>query len=440
MSKVFSTQIIFLNKLIQELTKIHATKDWHSLKGTFDLNWKNYHLTDDSLRRFYYALFFWGVKKKKAGVKNMLIACLASEITENDLPYYDSAGIFYIPRKYLIEFGLNELHKNLILTLSSTNELDDKNIHMAISISEGVGLGLTERLPNTHLNKEYTDIDRFITSYKDNDNLDKFAIANINLSKTIVQNYHQISLQKVSKANLNILTFGSCFATHLARNLRTKGVNVNTLRIEELVNSPLAVLDFLHWLYDSDLCCNQNFFNEYLVDSKDQYRLMITDATHIVLTVGVAYFFERNSKIYLSNRGNYVDLLEQGIICQRILSIQECQDSLKKILELLRLKNKVIEIYLSLSPVPLSGIYKNGSILASDVLSKATIRLAINDVVNNSKVYYWPSFEIVKWLAPHVPSRYGFDTFGEDDGITRHPSDWVVNLMVEKFLENIAND
>jgi hypothetical protein len=154
----------------------------------------------------------------------------------------------------------------------------------------------------------------------------------------------------------------------------------------------------------------------------------------------VAYFFERNSKIYLSNRSNYVDLLEQGIICQRILSIQECQDSLKKILELLRLKNNAIEIYLTLSPVPLSGIYKNGSVLASDVLSKATIRLAINDVVNNSKVYYWPSFEIVKWLAPHVPSRYGFDTFGEDDGITRHPSDWVVNLMVEKFLENIAND
>ena len=69
MSKEFSTQIIFLNKLIQELTKIYVAKDWHSLKGTFDLNWKNYHLADDSLRRFYYALFFLGVKEKKSWSK-----------------------------------------------------------------------------------------------------------------------------------------------------------------------------------------------------------------------------------------------------------------------------------------------------------------------------------------------------------------------------------
>ena len=46
-------------------------------------------------------------------------------------------------------------------------------------------------------------------------------------------------------------------------------------------------------------------------------------------------------------------------------------------------------------------------------------------------VVYWPSFEIVRWLGPHLPRP----PFAEEDGKTRHVSLWVRDLIIGLFLE-----
>lgn len=441
MNKNLEAKVEFLNAFIKVLTKLYVSKDWLALKEAFDINVPKYKINEDSLTKFYYALILWGFNKKKAAVKNMLVASLISRVTELESPYYDSDGNFYIPRKYLLQFGINSIYEKLICGFSEIEKLHDQKHMPAIADPDDLAFEFTKRTSIDFLNKEvYTDIDRFVTRYPDSDNLDRLSIAVANLNKVIAQTFIDAAPLKLSKASLNVLTFGSCFANNLSRNLRNRGVSTNTLRIEETVNTPEAVLDFLYWLYDSDLCCNKDFFNQYVSENKEQYRLILSSATHIVLTVGVGYVFEKDSKLYLSTKDKYIDMLNKGVIQQRILSVEECQNALEKVVKIIRSKNNLADIYVTLSPVPLSAIYKNGSILNSDVLSKATVRLAIEKILNISRVYYWPSFEMVKWLSPHVASTYRFDTFGEDDGQSRHPSDWIVTLLVDKFLEHISND
>jgi hypothetical protein len=46
-------------------------------------------------------------------------------------------------------------------------------------------------------------------------------------------------------------------------------------------------------------------------------------------------------------------------------------------------------------------------------------------------VWYWPSFEIVRWVGAHAPWR----AFGEDEGKPRDVSRRVVATIIDEFLE-----
>jgi hypothetical protein len=90
---------------------------------------------------------------------------------------------------------------------------------------------------------------------------------------------------------------------------------------------------------------------------------------------------------------------------------------------------------MTLSPIPLSASFSASGVVYDDLLSKATLRLAIQEVLlaGIERVHYWPSFEVVKWLAPHAD----WAAFGADDRISRHPSRWLVDLIVDAFCRRI---
>jgi hypothetical protein len=66
-------------------------------------------------------------------------------------------------------------------------------------------------------------------------------------------------------------------------------------------------------------------------------------------------------------------------------------------------------------------------------LSKSTLRVAIESVMQEGHdgLYYWPSFEIVRWLGGHLEQSM----FGED-GNTRHVNRATVKLILESFLKH----
>ena len=70
---------------------------------------------------------------------------------------------------------------------------------------------------------------------------------------------------------------------------------------------------------------------------------------------------------------------------------------------------------------------------AIDCVSKSTIRTALNEVLlsknilSDKKVFYLPSYEIVRWIAPVV----SVPIFGVEDAEARHVSNIVLNSVCD---------
>ena len=119
----------------------------------------------------------------------------------------------------------------------------------------------------------------------------------------------------------------------------------------------------------------------------------------------------------------------------RRVSVEENAQALKFIVETLREINPDINVVLTLSPVPLNRSPGFASAVATDCISKATLRVAVHEYLSEAPdgVYYWPSFEIVRWLGAHLPP-----VFGEDDGMSRHVNSSMVNMIVKLFLKHFV--
>ncbi len=120
----------------------------------------------------------------------------------------------------------------------------------------------------------------------------------------------------------------------------------------------------------------------------------------------------------------------------RFSSVQENSNNLIKIIETLRVISPEIKVFVTLSPVPLIGVPENKSVLERDVVSKSTIRLAIEEAQNHVEFTYWPSFEVVKWISPHISPSVNFQAFGDPDNNSRHVSRWVVDEITQSFIDH----
>jgi predicted TIM-barrel fold metal-dependent hydrolase len=86
--------------------------------------------------------------------------------------------------------------------------------------------------------------------------------------------------------------------------------------------------------------------------------------------------------------------------------------------------------------VPLMGTAELSNAVLADCVSKTTLRVALHEVMQEfhpEEVYYWPSFEIVRWLGGHTT----LPAFGTDDGMSRHVSNWLVEVIVNRFSRHL---
>lgn len=120
----------------------------------------------------------------------------------------------------------------------------------------------------------------------------------------------------------------------------------------------------------------------------------------------------------------------------RFSSVKENADNIERIVALLHSMSPKVEVFVTLSPVPLIGVPSGQSVLERDVISKSTIRLAIEEASKSAAFTYWPSFEVVKWLAPHVQPSMNFQAFGDPDNNSRHVSRWLVDEIIKSFIEH----
>jgi hypothetical protein len=180
---------------------------------------------------------------------------------------------------------------------------------------------------------------------------------------------------------------GSCFATNLAAALKVAGVAVGTIEFQEAFNTPRHNADYLA---------------KVLRERGSEYEALRVEEVFI-LTLGVA----------------------AGPLAGNA-------DALAEVVNTLRSINPHIAIVLTVSPVPLNSVAGGGSAVLADCVSKSTLRVVADDFMRLGieGVYYWPSFEIVRWLGAHIGPVYG-----ADDDLHRHVNLSMIDLIVKLFLK-----
>jgi hypothetical protein len=225
-----------------------------------------------------------------------------------------------------------------------------------------------------------------------------------------------VTERPILKKSDRIWTIGSCFAQNIADALKAIGVPCTTAELEEGLNSPPLLR---HYLSSVETGTSGYVSEQEIRDM----RTIITEARAAILTFGLAVaVLDASGKIAFGTSGTF-----------HPISAREATSDIRGAVHSLRRINPQINIFLTLSPVPINRSFWSPSAVAADCVSKSTLRVAIEEFLREKmpNVYYWPAFEIVRWLGAHRPNHYG-----ADDGLQRHVSKDVVKVATELFVKS----
>ena len=240
----------------------------------------------------------------------------------------------------------------------------------------------------------------------------------------------------------SVVAIGSCFAGELRKYLRLAGLESKRIWVPEGLNNTYALLDFLTWAvtgkttgtgfrYDRD---RNGKIREWLPDEpKSRYSERLREAGALVFTIGVAEVWQDKETGGVFWHGVPRQVYEANRHVHRLTTVDENAANIRKIVDFVRSVNRTAPIVLTLSPVPLKGTFRGISSLSADCVSKSVLRVAIDQVMSDARpgVYYWPSFEIVRWAGPNLT----WPAYGLDGGKTRHVTRQLVAAIIDAFVE-----
>jgi GSCFA family protein len=237
-----------------------------------------------------------------------------------------------------------------------------------------------------------------------------------------------------------VITLGSCFARHLRKYLAYSGVSAKDFHVPSGLNNTFAILDFVSWCvtgqetgrgfrYDRT---DDGEIREWTPeDERVRYLQGFAGAGAFVFTLGLAEVWEDRETGGVFWRGVPEELFRADRHVFRLSTVDENEANLFKIIELVGFVQPAAPIVLTLSPVPLKATFRDISCVSADCVSKSTLRIAIDRVTSRglANVYYWPSFEIARWIGSALP----YSAFGAPD--SRHVNLDIVAEILDAFIE-----
>ena len=245
---------------------------------------------------------------------------------------------------------------------------------------------------------------------------------------------------KISHSS-EVLSLGSCFSVNIGNKLDQYGFQISNNPLGTVFN-PISLFNIIDTisqektLNDSlfvnqmDLWMHHDLHSQFATKSKNdfytnfenlttQVNRNLKNASHVIITLGSSFVYEHiESKEIVSN----CHKVPQSHFNKRLLSVDEITDSFDKVSNLF--KNK--QIIFTLSPVRHT---KEG--LEENSLSKATLKLAINQICNSTtNAHYFPTYEIF------MDDLRDYRFYNED---LIHPNKAGIEYVWEKF-EKIAFD
>lgn len=260
--------------------------------------------------------------------------------------------------------------------------------------------------------KEFDDLDRLMREYV----LDGFRDVRPRLSRATP-----------------VFTLGSCFAQNIARSLVRLGVPTEYLRYAEDINNTYGNRYFLDWVSGTTSPETAAFDIMIGEDQRATLRAGIAAADTVIISLGVApAFFRRDDgRFALTFGANFQAALASDEFEFRTTSVAENVENLREIVASLRRLAPRCAIVLTVSPVPLKATFEYPSAFLADCVSKSTLRVAAAELVAHGvpDLYYWPSFEMVRWFGGHIGK-----VFGVDDGSPFHVSQSLVDRILLAFI------
>jgi hypothetical protein len=242
---------------------------------------------------------------------------------------------------------------------------------------------------------------------------------------------------KFISKNSSFFTMGSCFAENISQSLREKGYNSIHMPLSEAINTTFANKYFIDYLRNIS---QDSLFNKRIEDSlpTDWNRGRIistiqkTDVFIITMGVATGFFDIESNQMIIPRPKEIQEILLSKRFVPKMTTVSENVENMLYVIDYIQSLNPSIKIILTVSPIPISTSFEVEPAILTDCVSKSTMRVAAYELTNKCSlrdVYYWPSFEVFRWVAS-INSNY----WAEDDGNPGHVSSDKVKRVINSFI------
>lgn len=246
-----------------------------------------------------------------------------------------------------------------------------------------------------------------------------------------------------------ITAFGSCFAANISKWLgqRNYRVSINDADAQDayvvsigegMVNS-FVIRQQFEWAWEGktfDEALWRGYNKEvygYSENVRQQTQALFDSTDVFVLTFGLSevwYDAESNNVFWRTVPKEFHDPERHKF---RVSTVEENTDNIEAIYQMIRKHRPDAKIIATLSPVPLIATFRGNSSITSNAVSKSTLRVAIDQVVQAHKdegyLHYWPSYELVTdvFKSPFKSDRRHIKTPVLDFIMTQFEHSWCEN-------------
>jgi len=239
-----------------------------------------------------------------------------------------------------------------------------------------------------------------------------------------------------------VVTMGSCFALELRNWLIRNGKNSEYINVPEGLNNSFAVRQYLEWALTGDRSTDAYWYDNdptsgaFRWEAKDDQQELLEhfkNTNGVVVTFGLAEVWRDKDTKNVFWRGVPAKSFNPDKHECVTSTVQENVDNMKRIYELITTHAGAdTTVIFTLSPVPLNATFVGRPTMISDCVSKSILRVAIDQFFREhtpKTAYYWPSFEMVRWVGAHVD----FPTLFEDN-TPRHVNRGIVEIIITNFV------
>lgn len=245
-----------------------------------------------------------------------------------------------------------------------------------------------------------------------------------------------------------VVTMGSCFAERLRTWLREHDRNAEYINVPEGLNNSFAVRQWLEWVLTGDRSSDAYWYDEDAVEGAKLYQpteeheyilehMKKTKAVVITLGLGEVWRDKQTNQVFWRGIPE-VNYDPTRHVCEPS-SVDENVENIERIVSLIKTHaGEDTVVIFTLSPVPLNATFTKRPTIVSDCVSKSILRVALDVFFRKNTtqdVYYWPSFEMVRWVGAHtdMPTLY-------EDETPRHVNKNIVHIIISNFVKKFFKE